>query len=100
VTCETCQPNRGWWHKLGQKCRKCGGWPMPADERMAMHSTGDGYYTDPERDMTVRDFVNCRHGKLMAFAQHISREMNRVGHASYTEAEWIEQFNEWEKSRG
>lgn len=43
MTCEGCQPNRGWWHKLWQKCGKCGGWPKPADERMALVQSGGGY---------------------------------------------------------
>lgn len=97
MTCGACQPRQGWWHKASQKCKECGGWPKPTDERMSQHETGSGYYDDPDREMTVGNFVNRRHGRLLRFSGQMLRDMDRVGHARYTEAEWLEQFNDWEK---
>lgn len=95
MACEGCQAKRGWWHKVHQQCAKCGGWPKPADERMAQHETGGSYYDDPERELSVEDFLNVENGRLRRFAEQTKREMKVVGSATYTAEEWRLAYADW-----
>jgi hypothetical protein len=95
MTCPTCQPERGWWHKIFQQCKICKGWPKPLNERMAQHKTGDSFYNDPNRDMTIAEFSLLAQADLVRFVRQTERDMERVGKVTYTFAEWDQAYKEW-----